>query len=185
MPHKDLAQRRACQKRWWERNKAQHNETVRAWRSKNKERHAASGKAWREANRPRMAVLSKRWYYANLDHARQLARTREAKRRATVQGKAVKACRDRVYKALKRFSATKTARTVELLGCTVPFFIDHIAGQFKAGMTWENHGTVWEIDHIVPVVKFDLTDPAQQRACFHYTNCQPLIRSDNRSKGGR
>ena len=44
---------------------------------------------------------------------------------------------------------------------------------------------VWEIDHIKPVAAFDLTQPQHQLACFHYTNCQPLLCFQNRSKGAR
>jgi len=49
-------------------------------------------------------------------------------------------------------------------------------------MTWENHGVLWEIDHIKPCAAFDLTDSKQQHECFHYSNTQPLYYSDNRTK---
>ena len=49
-------------------------------------------------------------------------------------------------------------------------------------MTWKNHGTVWEIDHIKPCASFDLTDITQQHKCFNYINTQPLYYLENRSK---
>ena len=49
-------------------------------------------------------------------------------------------------------------------------------------MNWSNHGSYWEIDHIIPCDSFDLTDIEQQKQCFHYTNLQPLTVSENRSK---
>lgn len=48
-------------------------------------------------------------------------------------------------------------------------------------MTWDNLGE-WQIDHRKPCVSFDLTDPEQQRACFHYSNLQPLWEADNKAK---
>lgn len=53
-------------------------------------------------------------------------------------------------------------------------------------MTWENYGVHgWHIDHIRPCKSFDLTDPEQQKECFHYTNLQPLWWWENLEKGGK
>jgi hypothetical protein len=41
----------------------------------------------------------------------------------------------------------------------------------------------WHIDHIVPCESFDLTDPAQQGQCFHFSNLQPLWARENLRKG--
>ena len=72
----------------------------------------------------------------------------------------------------------KCDTTEKLVGC---YWIDlrvYLEAKFLPGMTWENYGT-WHIDHIRPCSSFDLTDPAQQRECFHYTNLQPLWAIDN------
>lgn len=44
-------------------------------------------------------------------------------------------------------------------------------------MNWDNHGEIWEIDHIKPCDSFNLTDIEQQKQCFHYTNTQPLFKT--------
>jgi hypothetical protein len=49
-------------------------------------------------------------------------------------------------------------------------------------MTWDNHGDVWEIDHIIGCINFDLTDIEQQKKCFHYTNLQPLFKTSGIAK---
>jgi len=58
-----------------------------------------------------------------------------------------------------------------------------LEGLFKPDMTWANYGAEWHIDHKRPCVSFNLTDPAQQRECFHYTNLQPLWATENLQKG--
>ena len=64
--------------------------------------------------------------------------------------------------------------------------ISHIESQFKPGMTWDNWSrTGWHLDHIKPLVTFDLTDPEQFRVACHYLNLQPLWAKENLSKGGR
>ena len=60
----------------------------------------------------------------------------------------------------------------------------HLEKQFANNMTWENYGrNGWHIDHIRPCASFDLSEPAQQRECFHYSNLQPLWAKDNLAKG--
>ncbi len=51
-------------------------------------------------------------------------------------------------------------------------------------MTWDNYGK-WQIDHKIPCASFDLTDPEQQKSCFHFSNLQPLWAKDNNSKGAK
>ena len=89
--------------------------------------------------------------------------------------------RHRLWMALKRASAGKTARCADLVGCEIPQLMSHLEQQFTDGMTWENMGE-WHVDHIRPCASFDLTDPAQQRECFHFANLQPLWAADNLAK---
>ncbi len=78
----------------------------------------------------------------------------------------------------------KSAKTMVLIGCTREELMAHLESLFTDGMTWENYGRAgWHVDHKRPCASFDLTDPEQQGACFHYTNLQPLWAVDNLSKG--
>ena len=89
----------------------------------------------------------------------------------------------RILRALN--GKRKHTRTLDLIGCSILEFKQHIERQFKPGMTWDNHGVNgWHIDHILPCSLFDLTDYAEQKHCFHYTNTQPLWADDNIRKGG-
>jgi len=35
----------------------------------------------------------------------------------------------------------------------------------------------------IRIINFNLTDPEEQKKCFHWTNIRPLIKKDNLSKG--
>lgn len=83
---------------------------------------------------------------------------------------------------IKRSGAIKSQNTERLLGCDWLHLKNHIESLFTAGMSWDLLGDAIHIDHIRPVSSFDLTDPVQQRQCFHYTNLQPLWASDNLRK---
>jgi hypothetical protein len=88
--------------------------------------------------------------------------------------------------AVKKVGARKSARAEDLLGCSIQDFRRHIEALWLPGMTWSNWGRnddEWQLDHIRPIASFDLTDPAQQVVCFHFSNYQPLWAPDNRRKG--
>lgn len=95
--------------------------------------------------------------------------------------KILKAIRSRVHKVLKGIAKSKP--TLELLGCSAESARKWIESQWLKGMTWKNHGKNWEIDHIIPCARFDLTQPSEQKACFNWNNLQPLPLKKNRSKG--
>jgi hypothetical protein len=76
-----------------------------------------------------------------------------------------------------------SAHLVDLIGCTIPELRAHLEKQFLPGMSWENYTRYgWHIDHIIPCNCYDLTDPKQQRACYNFTNLQPLWSVDNWKK---
>ena len=99
-----------------------------------------------------------------------------------------KIIRCRVYGAIKQSTNAKPRmpkRTTEMLGCSIQKMKSHLQKQFKRGMTWENHGTHWHVDHIVPLCEFDFTNPIQSALATHYTNLQPLWAKDNLMKSDR
>ncbi|MCI5078812.1 MAG: hypothetical protein MRY20_00360 [Pelagibacteraceae bacterium] len=74
----------------------------------------------------------------------------------------------------------KYTRKIEIVGCSLYELRDHIEEKFKPGMSWENYGTYWEIDHIIPISRFDLTIRSERNKANHYTNLQPLEADINR-----
>lgn len=96
--------------------------------------------------------------------------------------------RERFRYALKRavdgVLPQKSNKTLELLGCSIEYFMKHMEQQFKPGMTWERFEE-FHIDHIKPCAAFDLRDPEQQKICFHYSNMQPLWAAENLKKGAK
>lgn len=169
----------------------------------------ASRRSWYEANRDRESESAKRWLAANPDaksrynaryrkkHAEKLTeyfrspehlarvRQRQRARYASDLNYHIMMClRSAMTQAVRLYGHGKRGRSTTLLGCPIEHVIKHLESQFVPGMSWDNHGE-WHIDHRRPCASFDLTDPAQQRECFHFSNLQPLWKAENISKGAR
>lgn len=158
--------------------------TDKKWRIDNRDDVLVRERAALKEN-PEPSRKSKReWKQRNYKQTRDSENKRRREKYAKDnEYKILTTLRNRLGDALKIVGRSKkAARTLELLGCPVWHLMAHFEFLFKPGMTWENHGPVWHIDHIKPCAKFDLSDPEQQKSCFHWTNLQPLFAEENLRK---
>jgi len=80
-------------------------------------------------------------------------------------------------------TAPKAGRPVlEIIGCSKAELRKHLERQFQNGMSWENYGAYWHVDHILPCASFDHSDSQQVLKCWHWTNLRPLSAEDNAAK---
>lgn len=71
----------------------------------------------------------------------------------------------------------------EIIGCSKDDLRKHLESKFRDGMTWQNYGKHWHIDHIVPLISAKSSDEIK-RLC-HWINLQPLTAFENISKGSK
>lgn len=179
----------ACRKTiataWREENREKHN----AWGRENPEARRASQNKYLENHPDRRKESALAWFYRNRDKVRETQRKRKKWRQKNdLDYRLRKNLRSRLHKALTRASAAKSGKTMDLTGCTVEELKAHLARQFAPGMTWDNYGHGpgrWNVDHRLPCAAFDLTEPEQQRACFRYSNLQPMWHPENVRKGAK
>jgi hypothetical protein len=194
-PHK-----KAYMKEYDSKNKEHIKEYIKEYHLKNKEHIKEYKKVYmkkyhlknKEKRQEYMKEYNKEYRLKNKEHAKEYRIKNRAKFSAYVKRrhdtepnfKLVRNLRRRILDALK--GTTKSAHTMELIGCTPDALRRHMESLFEPWMTWENQGRGgWHVDHIKACAKFDLTDPAQQRECFNYTNLQPLWAFDNLRKGAQ
>jgi hypothetical protein len=94
--------------------------------------------------------------------------------------------RSRLSKALK--GIVKRSSAINDLGCSLEDFRKYLESKFEPGMNWENYGhgiDKWNIDHIEPLSKADLSDINVQKRLSHYSNLKPMWHIDNLKKGNR
>jgi hypothetical protein len=108
-----------------------------------------------------------------------------------------KLLRSRLYELIKKTKNNTSNTSSYIIGCTTEMYKNYLELQFKPEMNWNNHGEIWEIDHIIPCNSFNLNNIEEQKQCFHYTNTQPLFKTTkiaesfgynetgNKDKGGK
>jgi len=79
----------------------------------------------------------------------------------------------------------KQNTVLSYIGCDVEFLKNWLSTQFKEGMSWENHGSVWHVDHIIPCSVFDFSNEDELTKCWNYTNLRPLFVKENLAKSDK
>lgn len=132
--------------------------------------------------KPCQKIIRKKYYEDHKEKAKKYIRHHK-KMRTDVQYALKHRLRTRFSLAVRK--DTKVGSAVRDLGCSILELKLYLEQKFHIGMTWENYGSVWHIDHIIPLAVFDLTDRRQVKKVCHWSNLQPLFAKDNLSKGGK
>lgn len=147
------------------------------------ERNKAAHKNWTEERRKEVSLSIKSWRATNKEKTRLYRIKANELNRTDPYRRLVRRLRSRIRSAFfwSKTREFKSGSTMELVGASKQELLEHIESQFKPGMSWENMG-LWHVDHKKPCALFDLSDPIQQKECFHFTNLQPLWAADNLAK---
>jgi hypothetical protein len=172
-------------KNWYNNNRDRHYEKVKQYRERHPELRREEYRRKREREGFQLDVKPHRGsksafvvapYETRREYMRQYVTNR---RRHDKAFQLIARCRLRVRRALSRH--TKSAKTLELIGCTASELKVYIESKFQPGMSWDCIERI-HIDHVRPLASFDLSNPEHQRVAFHYTNLQPLWAEDNLKK---
>lgn len=180
-----------CRKEYRENNKLFIQEKQKEYYNNNKDLLLEKNKQYRNANIDSINIQRKEYRmkpeikeHIALKNREYLPIRKEQikiKRKQNLNFKISEIFRSKIHKFLKN---QKTSYT-NLLGCDLEFFKKWIEFQFVGNMNWINLGDVWQIDHIIPISKFDFSNENEKQICFHWTNLQPLFSNENRSKSNK
>lgn len=140
------------------KNKYKKTEKGKATRNKNYKTFASN-------NREKINVRAKKW------------------RNNNPLVKVILSLRCRLRKFIKRTNNESNASMMQILGCDKEFFLKYLENKFTKGMSWDNYGTFWHIDHIIPISSGKTVDELEKLS--HYTNLQPLEAIVNIKKGNK
>jgi len=94
--------------------------------------------------------------------------------------------RRRQGKFLRRLKLIRKSSSLKYLGCSKERFMEYFQSKFREKMSWEEYfkGNI-HLDHIRPLISFDLTKEKDRKEAFHYTNLQPLWAKENLAKSDK
>lgn len=177
------------------RNRKTYAEAAKRRRRENHQAHLERQAAYREKNRDRIREYFREWRKNNPDKTteyRQLWLERNPgivseihKRRMNSDPgyKAARSIRGVLNRTLRLLKKGKTESTERTLGYSISEFKEHVERNMTSDMTWENHGEVWHLDHVIPVadfIKAGIDDPKIVNAL---SNLMPIDAEENLSKG--
>lgn len=189
-PSKDFKPRencRICSVKFTEENKVKNQNLCRDCNSKlckeykknNPKIISSYNKKYKAENRDEISEYNHN-YNLNNREAIQKRQTAQHRERKLVDPNYRITCtvRARLNKTMKANSSNYN----DLISCSPQFLRSWFQSKFTDKMTFDNHGTYWHIDHVVPCSAFNLLDPEELKVCFHWTNLQPLESRANQSK---
>jgi hypothetical protein len=175
-----------------EKNRDTARSYAKEYRVKNNNIIAESKKEKYLINKDHVLTKAKEYYIKNKDYKIQYQREyhlKNPKPKVRIyytkeQRKITTTLRNRFNNCVRR--KTKYESVMSLIGCSIDFYKKYIESKFEKGMSWDNHGkNTWHIDHIIPLVFFNMENIEEQRKAFHYTNTQPLWATQNLKKGAK
>ena len=87
-----------------------------------------------------------------------------------------------VWHSLKGLKDSKGWESI--VGYSLQDLKDHLERQFTKTMTWDNYGSYWQVDHIVPKSLFNYSGPHDIgfKECWALKNLRPLTKKANLKK---
>lgn len=183
--------------------KIQRAQYMKAYQEKNKEKLTEYDKNYKQNN----AEKIKEYYTKNREKCLQYSKdyytkNKEQKQKYQQENKDRRNTYNNTYKQKNKLAfnfsnnmrfalkGTKSGCHWETL---VPYSLqqlkEYLESQFTPEMSWNNYGSYWEVDHIIPQNLFNFTNPTDKefQICWSLKNLRPLekIANRNRPKDGR
>lgn len=153
-----------------------HNELVRLYSATDK--YKKRRKQYLQKTKEKIIERNRVYRCLNKDElnrkARDRYRVKTPQRSFTVKEKLNNTISTLIRRSLK---ANKNGKHWEsLVGYTTEVLKIHLEKQFDKNMSWENQGSYWHIDHIIPISKhhFTSSDDLDFKRCWALKNLRPL-----------
>ena len=168
-------------KKYAQKNKASISEYQKKYRANNKERSSAYMKKYADENKEKLKV-SRREYNSKIEVKKRRSENHINRVKYDKKYKLMCNVRSAVSDAL-----SKQSGALRFLDYSIEELARHLERQFSEGMTWDNYGRLWHVDHILPSSSFhfERADDPDFKFCWALSNLRPLWAKDNLKKNAK
>ena len=154
-------------------------------------------KRYKANNKEKVGQYNKKYKQENREEIKEYNRKYNIQNRVAIQSRQTKTHKERrktdinykmsiiLRSRLKKFYRGKYTSIQNLVGCSIQNFKYWIEYNFSGEMNWNNHGTIWHIDHVLPCSKFDLKNIEELNICCNWKNLRPLETIKNLAKNNK
>jgi hypothetical protein len=166
-------------------HKKEKSEYDKIYRLNHKEEKRIKDKEYRKKHKERLRKQGEKYRKV---HKKEINKWAEERKKTNLNFKLAHNLRSRLNKAIR--NKQKAGSAIFDLGCSIEYLIDYFKSMFYINpitgeiMSWENYGK-WHVDHIKPLISFDLTDRKQFLEACNFINLQPLWAEDNLHKSDK
>jgi hypothetical protein len=175
----------SCKRRMNRESRNQNIQTYKAIQRRsyknNRENYLASSKRWTEENRERSNEIKMNWKKRHKDKYADYCSRYISKKYADPMKRLSKNMSKAIWECLK--NGKEGGSWVDFVTFTPLQLRQHLETKFKEGMTWDNYGNYWHVDHVRPLSWFNLE--VEFNKAWDLNNLQPLEASINYSKCNR
>lgn len=172
----------ACKREQIKRDYDNHPERVtntnKKSRKKHSDKHNKKSKEWVEKNPIKRKAITAKYRETHREDLREYSTEYQKRKRKDPSYRISKNISKALWHWMKGGKAFR--HWEDIVGYTVKDLIEHLEKKFRDGMTWENYGPFWHVDHIKPLSLCDSLEEA-----WALSNLQPLLKEENLSKNNR
>jgi hypothetical protein len=162
-------------KSYYENNKEEIKEYAKKWYSENAERSAPIKKEWYLNNQDIVKKSRQKWKENNKEfNKKYMNEYIKNKYHTNINYRIKTILNKRIRDYIK-----KDKKTLDYIGCDIPFLKKWLEYQFDENMSWDNMSSYWEIDHVIPCASFDFSNNEDIIKCYSWKNLRPLETSEN------
>lgn len=148
------------------------------YKQKNKDKIKEYNKNYKKENKDKIKEYNKNYNINNrlVIQDRQTKNNKE-RRKNDIKYKLTINLRNRIKKFFK--GEISSSKYIE---CSMETFQQWLSYQFEQDMNFENYGTLWHLDHVIPCSLFDFNNELEKYYCFNWSNYRPLYKNKNLSR---